>query len=404
MKKISSLFSSLIMLLSVAAEYDFSAYAIDISGECGPNVTYSLENRVLKISGSGDMFDHSYNYDYERSPFYNSKEFHTLIVSEGVTSIGDNSFPYCYNTLDEGLKHITLSETIKSIGNNAFIECRNLTDITITNSVETIGEGAFYYCNNLSDVYFVGTKEEWNEISIGYDNECLTNATIHYECCESAPVEGHKIEKKNVIKAGFANDGYTGDEFCVNCNKPFSEGKIVCSVAPRLNRKTITNCGTVQRPLVFVYDRYGKQLTYKKDFVVDYSNWGSVNIGRYTVTVILMGDYSGSVTYPYYINPRPTTFLPSSKGGFKGVKNGFKLKWNKQSDQISGYQIQYATKSDFSNAASYWASNPDQTSATITGRASGKRYYVRIRTYKKINGSTFYSDWSKGKKSVVTLK
>ena len=171
-----------------------------------------------------------------------------------------------------------------------------------------------------------------------------------------------------------------------------------------MSRNTFTTNGKVQRPTVTVTDSNGKQLTYKKDFTVDYSNWNSTNVGRYTVTVKMKGNYSGTKTFAYYINPKPTEFVPSNKGGFKAIKNGFTLKWNKQASQTTGYQIQYATKRDFSNAATVTVANPNTTSKTIKGRAGNTRYYVRIRTYKKIGNGTFYSNWNSGTKSVVTLK
>ena len=178
------------------------------------------------------------------------------------------------------------------------------------------------------------------------------------------------------------------------------------NVAPKLNRNIITTNGTVQRPLVTVTDKNGNALTYKKDFTVEYSDWNSTDVGRYTVTVTMQGNYSGSYTYPYYINPKPTTFLSSAQGGFKGLKNGFTLTWNKQSSQTTGYQIQYATKRDFSNAASYWVEDSEITTATITGRAANTRYYVRIRPYTQIGNGTFYGSWDYENsyiKSIVTM-
>ena len=178
------------------------------------------------------------------------------------------------------------------------------------------------------------------------------------------------------------------------------------NAAPKLNRYIITTNGTVQRPLVTVTDKNGNALTYKKDFTVDYSDWYSTDVGRYTVTVKMQGNYSGSYTYPYYINPKPTTFLSSAQGGFKGLKNGFTLTWNKQNSQTTGYQIQYATKRDFSNAASYWVEDPEITTATITGRAANTRYYVRIRPYTQIGNGTFYGSWDYEDnyiKSIVTM-
>ena len=54
--------------------------------------------------------------------------------------------------------------------------------VTIGDDVTTIGDSAFYNCVSLTDVYFEGSEEEWNNISIGNWNECLTNATIHFNC------------------------------------------------------------------------------------------------------------------------------------------------------------------------------------------------------------------------------
>ncbi len=179
-------------------------------------------------------------------------------------------------------------------------------------------------------------------------------------------------------------------------------------VTPVLNRNTFTTNGTVQKPSVTVKAKYGNELTYNKDFTLTYSNNNSKNVGRYTVTVNYIGNYKGlsSKTFPYYINPKPTTFLSSAQGGFKAVKNGFTLTWNKQTSQTTGYQLQYATKRDFSNAASVWIENNTTTTKTITGRAGNTRYYVRLRPYTKIGTGTFYGNWDyEGNyiKSVVTL-
>ncbi len=169
------------------------------------------------------------------------------------------------------------------------------------------------------------------------------------------------------------------------------------NVTPVLSRTTITMNGTVQRPTVTVTDKYGNKLTYNKDFTVSYSNWSSKAVGRYTVTVTMKGNYSGTKTYAYYINPKSTTITSVT-----GASKSFTVKWNKQTNSTTGYQIQYATKSDFSNAATIYAGASSATSKTVTGRSAKTKYYVRIRTYKNINGKYFYSDWSSAK--TVTTK
>ena len=58
-----------------------------------------------------------------------------------------------------------------------------------------IGESAFAYSTKLEDVYYAGEKESWEKIAIGRDNECLTNASIHYNM---GKVEDAKIAEKEI--------------------------------------------------------------------------------------------------------------------------------------------------------------------------------------------------------------
>lgn len=78
----------------------------------------------------------------------------------------------------------------------------------------------------------------------------------------------------------------------------------------------------------------------------------------------------------------------------------FTAKWDKQTS-ATGYQIQYSTSSSFSGAKTVKIAKNSSTSKTVSSLKSGKKYYVKIRTYKtvKVNGKskTVYSSWSKAK-------
>ncbi len=73
----------------------FSAGALDATGQCVDNVYWTFDEATgeLVISGSGEMWDYSFNtYEYF-SPFYWNREFiKSLVVKSGVTSIGDNAY------------------------------------------------------------------------------------------------------------------------------------------------------------------------------------------------------------------------------------------------------------------------------------------------------------------------
>ena len=57
----------------------------------------------------------------------------------------------------------------------------------------------------------------------------------------------------------------------------------------------------------------------------------------------------------------------------------------------AGYQIQYATNAKFSGAKT---KNTKATRYTFKGLKSKRKYYVRVRTYKKVGSNYWYSKWS----------
>ena len=274
MKKIISLLLSIAMLLTITSGLNLTAFADTITGECGDNVTYSLDTStgVLTISGTGDMADYSMD---NSSPFDSNSNIKSVIIENGVTSIGEMAFYYCTSLTD-----VTIGNGVTSIGDDAFSDCRSLTSVTIPNSVTSIGNAAFYYCTSLTsvtipnsvtsicrsafsdcrsltsvtipnsvtsigsyafslcrsltsvtipnsvtsldnstfyyctsltsvtipdsvtsiddytfykctslkDVYYTGSQSDWKKISIGSYNDCLTNATIHYDWGVETPL------------------------------------------------------------------------------------------------------------------------------------------------------------------------------------------------------------------------
>jgi hypothetical protein len=77
------------------------------------------------------------------------------------------------------------------------------------------------------------------------------------------------------------------------------------------------------------------------------------------------------------------------------------VKWG-ASSQFTGYQIQYATNSAFTqNAKAIKIANPKTSSTVIKSLLSGKTYYVRVRSYHEFNGMTYYGEWSNVKSCKV---
>lgn len=64
---------------------------------------------------------------------------------------------------------------------------------------------------------------------------------------------------------------------------------------------------------------------------------------------------------------------------------------------INGYQIQYSTNKEFKKAKKITIKSKTTTSKTIKNIGNSKKYYIRIRSYKKNKGKNIYSNWSKNK-------
>ena len=121
----------------------------DDSGECGAsgnNVTWSFNSssKTLTISGTGAMA----NYSPFVKPWINNIEsIETVVIEDGVTSIGNYAFAYCSN-----LTSVTIPSSVTSIGKYVFFICTRLTSVTIPSSVTSIGGGAFDNCSSLTSI------------------------------------------------------------------------------------------------------------------------------------------------------------------------------------------------------------------------------------------------------------
>lgn len=91
------------------------------------------------------------------------------------------------------LESVIFPEGYDYIGEYTFKNCTSLEKVYIPKSIKEIAGYAFMGCTSLTDVYYAGTKEEWNEIKIGYSNNTLTSAIIH--CSDSIDVTGVLLDK-----------------------------------------------------------------------------------------------------------------------------------------------------------------------------------------------------------------
>ncbi len=123
------------------------------SGTCGDNLTWVFDDEgTLTISGSGDMV----SYMWFSLSSIDLDAIQSIIIEEGVTSIGSNAFVGF-----ENLTSVDIADTVTSIGSGAFYNCTSLTSIEIPDSVTSISHGdleismyngVFQGCTSLTDV------------------------------------------------------------------------------------------------------------------------------------------------------------------------------------------------------------------------------------------------------------
>ena len=245
---------------------------------------------------------------------------------------------------------------------------------------------------------------------------CTTAGYTTYFCTICAdevhrdivPALGHNYKEKSraLTKATTSKDGKrTATYACTRtgCKATYTKTLQTYYKASniKLSKTACTYNGKVQKPSVTVKDSKGKALKNGTDYTVSYPK-GMKNVGKYTVKVTLKGNYSGSKSMTYNINPKGT-----SVSKVTAAKKGFKVTWKKQATQITGYQVQYSTSSKFKSAKTVTISKNKTTSKSVNKLSAKKKYYVRVRTYKtvKIGGKSvkLYSGWSKAK-SVTTKK
>ena len=179
----------------------------------------------------------------EGNAFWGCSGLTTVTIPEGVTSIGGNTFRDCSGltsvTIPESvtsiggwafcgcssLTGVTIPGGVTSIGSSAFSSCSSLTSVTIPESVTSIGDYAFRSCSKLKHVYYGGSDLQWKEIKVGYDNDALTKAIIHY-----ASTHAHNVEHVPEKAASCTETGNLEYWRCLTCGEYFTDEDCTQSV------------------------------------------------------------------------------------------------------------------------------------------------------------------------------
>lgn len=97
-----------------------------------------LGSVLLRYNGSSEVVKVPAGVSYISDAFSYNMSAVTVIVPEGVTSVGEGAF-----AMAQSLKNVSLPFSLEKIGNSAFFGCVSLETVSICSNVRAIGTDAF---------------------------------------------------------------------------------------------------------------------------------------------------------------------------------------------------------------------------------------------------------------------
>lgn len=199
--------------------------------------------------------------------------------------------------------------------------------------------------------------------------------------------DGHPVRSTVTQPATTSKNG-TISKICVICGTTTSTSTIAKIKTVTLSKTAYTYTGKTFKPSVKVVDSNGKTVS-SKYYTVKQSK--RTSIGTATVTITMKDRYSGTIKKTFVINPKKPTGV-----SVKGASKKFTVKWKKNAEKVTGYQIKYKKGSAKATTVS-----TTKLTKTVSKLKKGK-YTVQIRAYKTVDGKKYYSSWTTAKK--VTVK
>lgn len=125
------------------------------------------------------------------------------------------------------------------------------------------------------------------------------------------------------------------------------------------------------------------------DYTLAYKN--NKKTGKATVILTGKGSYTGTKTVTFRIVPKKAVVKKAVTSGSKAIK----ISWKKDK-KATGYQIQYCLKKSFKKGVkTINIKKNGVVSKKINNLKAGKKYFLRVRAYKVIDGKKAYGAYSK---------
>jgi len=306
-------------------------------------------------------------------------EFTVYIYQSPTDSEPIASIPFVVEVSQKALDKFKFSRFVDMVG----VHTANYDTKKLTGSIPSLKDCNEYKTGAMPDLTTEDLKNLQITATVGGKQY---TATINQKTNEfTIKVPGVKLGAKATVTIKMGT--YTRKDSII-----FSK-----NIKPTVTVKNYTYNGRKHKAAPVV--KYGKTV-FKANVDYGLDSAAGKDVGRYHYE-IWTGDNNKYNFYKegyFKINPKGTSLKKLKK-----AKKAITVKWNKQAakmskTRITGYQIQLATNSKFTKGKKLvTVKGYATTSKKVKKLKKKKKYFVRIRTYKKVGKITYYSGWSKAK-------
>lgn len=338
-----------------------------------------LANKLEEEDGSGVNWgdDDGLEADRDENEFaiadVDASNAKIVIIEDSVVKIETLSLSHFENA-----EIIILPESITEIPVGAFHNLKKLETLVLSPKTTKINDYAFYGCKNLKTINFPSTlnyvgRKAFFKCNFDYIKIPDTVKTVKEGNTDVKPANLKKVEVASVsdnhvtLKWKGVKDA-NGYRVFIRSNGKWKKVKDIFE-----NEQFFMNV-SANKKYTFAVRPFN---------AVDLNKWGPGE-DEYNYTKLVFA--SKYVKLTVETAPEEPEITVSSKS-----KGKVTVKWNNVAGE-TGYQVWYSTRtsSGFKKVGNYKANT---TSATKSGLTSGKKYYFKVRAYKKTADGYVYSGW-----------
>lgn len=391
MKKALSVLLSVLMLCSITAGIDFSAYA-GAYDTMGTAISYTFGSTITGYFSSNDTVDFI-KFTLPSSGRVNlilsgSESFDADIYNYDASYIHGFYAPYNSNLG----KAYDDRDVVALTAGTYYLKVSGSSNENYSIRMNFTSANESFYESNTAGNDIIGNANPINlgivyTGLLGYANDKVDFYSF------TVPTGSYNI---NVI----ADKGIDYDVYTMNGNSvanfyaPFNSATGYAQDTDSISLNAGTYCIKLS-----LYSSYTEGALYNFSITAphyhEYYLSGSVastyTMQGYNVYTCSCGDWYAADYKPYKKVSKPTISKISSPS-----KGKIKTTWKKVKN-ASGYQIQYARNKKFTNHKTSKFVSAKSTGRTGTQFKSKTTYYVRVRAYKNVNGQKIYGSWSKVK-------